>query len=338
MLDRFIELFSEAGSFYRYPQDPNEYDKVVHALDIFTANMREALYKQYLSNEFHLIRPSNIGKISDFDLLYGSMPENLSATTEIMQANHNEKLKLIFSMGHLFEAWVGFTLRRLGYPMQHDIEVKDSFSPLKAHIDYTVFDDDGSELILEIKTASDYYFNSVLTHGISDERGYITQLVIYQRLTNLPAYWLFVNKTNAKMFLISLDDLVPKDIQDAKFARAQHIAHQAKDMKSLYDIYEMCKIPAPAIECNIKGEYITDDKGLPKLYIPHTAMFPHVYYQTVEGKTNHGKKREYIVDFKYPKGFPKKVPDIYEYTITQHQLAQVEASKLFMALQNWKLS
>lgn len=325
MLDKFVKFFVGIEDCpLSSRSDLEEY------ITTFTCSIGHQLLRAYYDLEDEtkgsLLRPSCIGKHYDFDILLSTL------NGESLRKPIDEKLQLTFLLGYFYEAWVGMTLKRLGYNVKEQVDAVDTWTSIKGSIDYVITDDSGQDIILEVKSSSDYYFNKVLESGMSDDRGYITQLCLYQEFSGIPAYWLFINKSDLKMLILPLNEVVPESIRKHKIARARQLALDAPLVKGVDDIWRMVRVPPPSIEMDRLGNYIKEDGKL-KLYIPSNALAPNVYYETYEGKTRYGKKRTYVSGFKYDR---VKV-NLEEYAVQSHKVRLEEEALLRQAMEEWKL-
>lgn len=284
MLDRFTELLKSQQDVLLQP---------THLIKVYIGEFGDAITKrlhhQYIESMFDstFLRPSCLGKIHPFDLLY-------SKFQTLPPSSASEKSKLIFSLGDWFECWVGLTLKRLGYRVEEDVEF--TWQGIKGHTDLIVTDDDGQDYVLEIKTANSRYFNQVRDNGVTDERGYLSQLLIYSSAMRLPGYWLFVNKDNMDMMLIALNEVCPDELRKSKILSYGRLAMQYAFIEDILDIYDMYSPPPPGLE---RDRY-QEPKVPHRCYVPAYAHYPNVYYQIKEGRTEYGAKRQYVTGMKYP--------------------------------------
>ena len=293
ILSRFQDAFKEAGtSDYMYPSEASVRLNYNNYIDKMMEDLSDQMYRKYVQkdkrNEAKVNRPSVLGKLYDFDALYSQI--NMFDKSRLM----SEKLNLIFSIGNFFEAWVIFTLKRMGYSVKTNVEVIRG--DLEGHIDIIVTDDDGEDYIIEVKTASSTYFDRILRDGIDDSRGYLTQAACYQNMMGLPLYWLFVNKDTCDLLLVPLNEVVPEDIIQSRYERAHKLSSTI--ITELKDVFYHAEPPAPSIEKDRYGNHKLDELGNPKLYVPYDCLYPDIYYRLEEGKTSYGKKRNYVVGVK----------------------------------------
>lgn len=306
MLKEFQNIFKNKSGKYMYPTTP----EVLSSHNRYAREMgqviEEKILKQYSCFDpdecMRLLRPSMVGKVHPFDVLLSKFMFNYQAILD-------EKSKLIFSLGDWFEAWVGYTLKRMGYNIKENVEV--TWEGMKCHIDYIVTNDYGIDIILEIKTANDRYFNQVRENGVTDERGYLSQLLVYSQAVGMPAYWLFVNKDSMDMMLLPLEEVCSQELRECKIKSISRLCQQYQSVESYNDIFEMYSPPPPAIEKNRYGEY----KQPIKCYVPKWAQYPEVYYNIVKGKTEYKQARDYVISYKYPEFYtpPDLVAAAIEY-------------------------
>jgi hypothetical protein len=299
MFKEFENIFKDKSGKYMYPTALGDLHAYRRYASSMAKTLEEKINRQYAEfdsgNAKELLRPSMVGKSHPFDIL-------MSKFHFSYKTNLDEKSKLIFSLGDWFEAWVGYTLRRMGYSLLENVEV--TWEGMRCHIDFVVKDDYGTETIIEVKTANSRYFNQVRENGVTDERGYLSQLLVYSASLGMPAIWLFVNKDTMDMMFVHLEEVCPPELIDSKIKSISRLCQQYQSVETENEIYEMYSPPPPAIEKDRYGDY-----KLPlRCYIPNWAHYPELYYNIQSGKTQHGQKRDYVVSFKYPEFY--EVPDV----------------------------
>jgi len=110
----------------------------------------------------------------------------------------NFKLRWIFMLGHVFEAFVMCVIFLLGYDI-HSAQDEVEFGGVLGHIDFMV-----GEAVVEVKTMSDTYFREFCRNQ-NDDRGYLTQLHIYCAAKKTKrGVWLIINKSTNELREIPL--------------------------------------------------------------------------------------------------------------------------------------
>lgn len=293
-----------------YPTDPDAYKQL--SLDIinFTDDVKQSLNRQFLNEEqtHPPLRLSSLGKTPAFELL----AKKLGLIEQGSKHTVNEGLKLIFSLGDWFEAYLIFMLKRAGYTV-HGQQTEVKWHGVTGHIDTLVDDVDGNTHLLEIKSANDWYSSDTFKRGYPlDDRGYLTQLLTYSECLNIPreyAHWIMWNKNTGEMRVMNLSD-VPTELADERLSRGKKIVEAYQNCVTPRDLYSTVKPPPPAIEMDKNHKPVLDDDGQLKLYVPSVVSHPYFCYVIKEGKTKWGKKREYVTDYLYPDEFADFKPDI----------------------------
>lgn len=327
VLDRLVKAFSKSGTPYEYPS-AYEFGQHSDALDSFLVSLRETMVKQYLKrdleNESVIIRPSTIGKSFAFDLFYAN---HLEETPE----PHTEKTKFIFSLGNMFESWLYYTLLRFDYTVENNVPVRKEL--VKATLDFIVTDDDGQEIVLEAKTCNEYYFKQITTSGMDNSRGYLTQAVIYYKITGLPVYWFLTNKATNDFVIMPLLETVPYDVINDVWSEAKFIYRNAH-LDTLESILEVVTIPPPSIEKKKDGSYVMDINNKPLLYVGAKHKYPDIYYETIDSKTKYNTPRRYVKGSSFIKDYDELIDLAVEYDLYMAD----RAHSVYQQTQHWLTS
>lgn len=299
------------------------------SLEEFGQTMKASITRQYVGDAANDKRPnlrvSSIGKPAVLGalglpavqnevaaLLAGLPPRD---TPDDDDGDITERVRLIFSIGDWYEAWVAFQLDRLGYDRvaipadqrseddqwRVEYKVPDLDAPVVGHLDHVVDTEDG-RYILEVKTMSDSYWRSftgagynfkddylVSEGGGNDDRGYMTQLALYTAATGFKGAWLALNKATAQQALVfpAESDLA------AATARANKVATALSRIKTIRDVFDLVKAPPGVPEV-----YRRSATG--RLLIPTSMKYSgvsHLFYHIQVEKNGYGKQTEYIGEF-----------------------------------------
>jgi len=191
----------------------------------------------------------------------------------------------VFHLGDVFEEFVIFQLRRLGYTVTDEQKEVD-FMGVPGHIDLVC---DG--WLVEVKTMSDGYFKQ-FTKFPNDERGYLTQLAIYAYCTNKEPIWLCFNKGTGEMSLVR----PTKFYLDQAVIRAQTIIPLLQGLTDVLETFDVFDAPPPVPEVFKKEE-------TGKLLIPKSMAYSpylEVFYDIEEELNGYNKPTRYVTGIKTP--------------------------------------
>lgn len=266
-------------------------------------------HRQFVSEERDnpVLRLSGLGKYSIVEVLakkFGLLKQGGDHTVD-------NQCRLRFLAGDLFECTFYVMLHQLGFTV-NETQKSISWHGVDGHTDFIVTTPEGEQVLLELKTANDYYFKQI-KKWIGDERGYLTQLITYQECVGLPAYWVFYNKDTSEIFIKALED-VPEEQREQRHKRALGLVKAFNECESWEDFPLFCQVPPPKIEKLKDGTHKTwSDTGLLKLYIgDYDYVKPELFYVVDRKKNDYGKLRNYVTDFVYPEKHANLKPDIYE--------------------------
>lgn len=308
-MKKFLDALKK--SEYAYPgteEGRNEYEKF--AVE-FAADVLFSLKRQFINEEHHKpMRLSSLGKTPAFELL----GKKLELIPMGGKGTVSEGLRLIFTLGDWFEAYIIFTLRRLGYEIV-DTQTSVDWNGVSGHIDILIKDEEGIKRLLEVKSSNDWYYKDVTQRGYPDDaRGYLTQLLTYSDALKIPrehTHWIFWCKNTSDISVLDLSN-VPDDVADERLSRATSIVKAYHACNSIKELYTMVQPPPPSIERTKDGHPVLDDKGHIKMYPNPSVSHPEFCYILEEGKTRWGKKRTYVKDYNYPPEYQYCKPNIVE--------------------------
>lgn len=251
------------------------------------------------------LRLSNIGKVSLFEacaINLGIIPH------QPRKSDIPSNTMFTFLQGDFVECWLRFLIRQAFKGCKLDEQQTLNFGGVIGHCDF-ILTHEGETVLIEAKSANTYYFDKVSKFGVSDERGYFSQLTAYQHcLGGIPAYWLFLHKDTSKIAIIPLDATKANDNLKKLLAKAEAF----KQCTSEEILYRSIMPYPPSIEKTRNGEYVLDEDGNIKLYPNSIVKHPEYSYILTEGKTRYGKKRLYITDYNYPQEYQEFKPNGYQ--------------------------
>ena len=212
------------------------------------------------------------------------MESDLYSTEEV-----GAKLREIFHRGDQYEAFVLMMLKLGGYTVVSTQSTVNYFGVV-GHTD-AIVQIAGQEVLLEVKTMSDVYFNQ-FTKRQNDDRGYITQLATYASCTGHQPLWVCINKGNHNVVVIEPD---MQQCMDA-LSRAQTIIPKFKEVHQLSDVLNVFSPPpgVPEVYRKQPSGKLLLHPGIK--YSPYRHMFYNIY----EEENGYGKQTEYIAGVREP--------------------------------------
>jgi hypothetical protein len=268
------------NDFVAWCQDSVE-DQHVAAEDLerFTKEVQWSMERQYNTHkEYSPLRVSSLGK-----------PEVLQGLGMLgyHEAVIPRRLRLVFFWGDMYEAWLYTQLRAYGIEVVETQTTVD-FHGVKGHTDFIV-EYEGERYLLEVKTMSDRYFDC-FTRVPNDDRGYITQLSIYQHCVDLPALWLCYNKASGAMAVVGLD----RTMQSNALQRAERNIPLLRQTKTLEDVFKFFEPPSPV-------EEVYRRKATGNFLLPPTMRFnpfAEVFYELESAPNGYNKDTKYVVGYR----------------------------------------
>ena len=198
---RLTEYWNEESGVY-----PTDAATVAKVVKFFAKSLSSAIGDVLFRKEQgHYLRVSQMGK-----------PLIVLCLNKIGykdQGEPNFKLRWIFLLGHIFEAYLMCVVYLLGYDI-HSAQDEIEFGGVLGHIDFMV-----DEVVVEVKTMSDRYFTDFCRKQ-NDDRGYLTQLHCYCAAKGTKrGVFLVINKSTNELREIPL-------IWDDRFiTRAHSVVH-----------------------------------------------------------------------------------------------------------------
>lgn len=223
------------------------------------------------------VRMSNLGKPA--------------VITALMKLGYTEpdpkgKLRYIFYLGDVFENTLEYFLKSYGFTIvSSQGQVKWKYN-LTGHYDFIV-EKDGQQVLVEAKTMSANY-SRVFQQNPNDDRGYLTQMALYQNCLQLPSVWLCLDKGSGEMFSV---DANPGILYE-RLLRAENVLKRLQNVRDLSDVLTAFKAPPPRPEI-FKGE--PSGKYLLPQSIAYSPFTPAIY-KLSQGSNGYGKPTTYVDD------------------------------------------
>lgn len=269
-----------------------------------------SLVRQYVEDDTQqtVWRLSQIGRQPALEILarhFGVIPVGGSFTVSPQQ-------RYLFHVGDAFEAWVVFTLKRLGYTILES-QSSVNYCGIGGHIDFLCQDPtDGEVFVLETKTACSFYYDQCSKYGVNDDRGYLTQLGAYVESfrdkypdIDIQGYWLMSHKDNQSFHI----EKVQKEKYEPRLERLRKIVSASKTLTCFDEAYTLFRPVPPSVELkNKQPAYWKDDR--PKLYVPASIKYPDLHYEWYDSKNIYGQPRKYVSDYYYPEQYKSYKPDV----------------------------
>ena len=262
-------------------QEPNfkDYSKVN------LANMAQEIQEAFIG---HFVEPKERLGIGMSEL---GKPAVLLALKKLgypLENGMSVARKMTMLWGSVAESTIIALMRQQGMFVSHEQTIID-FKGIPGHLDCVVDD-----MVVEIKTMSDGYWNQFTKHP-NDDRGYITQLALYMACSGKAGVWLCLNKAPKEFSDNSPLQIVIPNIEDlnAAIVRAEGVIDVLGAIESLEDIFEYMEPPAPVPEV-----YRGAETGK---YLVPTSMkytpYKEVFYQLEQSVNGYKKPTEYVVGY-----------------------------------------
>jgi len=162
------------------------------------------------------------------------MPERLAD----VQERYNHKTARTFLWGHLFEAYLRILLPRLGYEIvEYQPEVR--LWGYVGHPDFIVRSDEGT-FVVDAKTAKHSYVLKLVRDGhfMNNERGYVTQLALYEAACGFRGIFIVLDKDTLDCHLVFLDSKEAHDEVD-RVADLIDKLHQCDRLETVYKLFDI---------------------------------------------------------------------------------------------------
>jgi len=226
------------------------------------------------------------------------------------------KQRITFHLGDVFESLLIFILEAAGYKIVdhnnstlfHETVGGDNrivYNGVPGHSDIVVESPEGEKFIIEAKTANDRYYTSFMKKP-DDERGYVTQLALYEQCLGLPGCWVFFNKNTSEIGVQFLTD----ELREQATNRANHLIPlltECTDWGKLAEYVHdgLLQAPPPAPEVFKRSQ-------TGACLVPPSMKFTkyrHVFYDIVVDNNGYNKPTEYVVDVRKHILHPGKIEE-----------------------------
>jgi hypothetical protein len=248
--------------------------------EYYGRTMKDSLTRHYVQDrQKGGVRMSNLGK-----------PAVLLALAKLgyVEPEPRGKSRFIFHVGDMFENWLEVMMRAYGIDIL-ELQPTLTHMGITGHADYIIkCPHCDVPLLLEAKTMSANYFRQ-FSREPNEDRGYITQLAMYQAATGLDCAWMCLDKGNNTVF-----EVTPNFGQfQAALHRAQKVIDRVSKVQSEDDVLSLFRPPPPRPE--VFQKVPTGD------YILPTALsfspFRHALYKLSTRNNNYNKMTTYVDDY-----------------------------------------
>lgn len=212
------------------------------------------------------------------------------------------RAKATMAVGTLWEHIAMMELELEGWDIevcQRDLSLFEGM--VSGHPDAIVESPSGERMILEFKTMNSRYFGEISAKrgdGMTDDRGYITQLSLYSQGLQLPAAWMCFNKDTSELYVEQLT----KRKADKAFARVDKLMRLWAKVECWDDMFKYCRIPEPIPEI-----YKQERTG--RYFVPYEFrdnIIGNWIFETSEELNNYNRPVQYITAINYPEDCHEK--------------------------------
>jgi hypothetical protein len=283
---------------------PNE-----HLLSLYKEGIEHSLRRHMNPREHYTgLRLSQLGKPAVLQALWGMGFEH--------DGDIALKQRITFHIGDVFESLLVFLLEAAGYKIVdhnnnnlfHETVEGDNrivYDGVPGHSDIVVESPEGERFIVEAKTSNDRYFNSFMKNP-DDERGYVTQLALYEECLGLPGCWVFFNKNTSDIGVQFLTD----ELRNKAKARVDGLIPlltECVTWRTLADYVNAGLLQAPPPSPEV---YKREQTGA--YLVPPSMKFTkyrHCFYDIVKEPNGYGKSTEYVIGVRTKIVHPTQVPE-----------------------------
>jgi hypothetical protein len=169
------------------------------------------------------------------------------------------------------------------------------YAGVRGHSDIVVRTPEGESILLEVKTATDRYYHAFMKHP-DDERGYVSQLALYEECLGLPGYWVFFNKNTSEIGIQQLNN----DQRTFALERANRIIPVLRDIET--------EGKWEALVSAVQGGLLQAPPPVPEVFrrsetggflVPQSMKFTkyrHCFYEITTEKNGYNKDTEYVIN------------------------------------------
>lgn len=288
-------------------------DEMEAAVKEAAAMYADSLRRHYIRDEYNedgrILRPSSMGK-EPFHLFARRFrpdifdnPEYPAVVEEdIDPLSDASRRQQLFHEGDTWEADFVFHCRRTGITVKK-IHPKVNYKDIIKGTGDIILEFDGIDYIVDLKSTSAKHFKSLLTYGLDDVRGYITQLALYSYGTGLPPVLGVYCRDSCSFLTIQ----VPQDTIDVAIYNVDYFLDKwFNKVNAWEDVFEYFTPPAPRPEK--AGNRYTGRYLVPiKLYSDPTR---YLLYDIIDDVNARDEWRQYVVDYIYPTKHLDRKPEM----------------------------
>lgn len=202
--------------------------------------------------------------------------------------------KRLWLKGHVFELWVYYMLRRLGYFAAYQTNVKVSDKIPNGHPDFIVTDSTGEEapFVLECKHLKSSDYKAMLKKGMTSDR-YRTQLSLYCMATGYDGAWIVGNaETGEIQFIPYLKN--HQDMDASLKARAFEIVEVLSQCQEFWQTLSIIQPPPPRVTVTKRNSVP------PEMYVGSGVFHPAAQLYNIEWVEEKGELKPHITGYNYP--------------------------------------
>lgn len=196
-------------------------------------------------------------------------------------------LRFIFHLGDVYENFIEIMMQAYGITILESQPLLE-WHGIQGHADFVIESPvTGEPLLVEAKTMSDNYFRR-FSKKPDDDRGYVTQLALYQNALGCDTSWLAFNKGKN----INAEFRPDYDLFQMALVRAERVYKRVERVNTIDDVLKLFRPPPPGTEMFQKKP--TGMRILPDSMA--WSPFATALYKTSDGINNYGKPRVYVHD------------------------------------------
>lgn len=270
------------------------------------AGHKKQYYKSGMGS--HVLRPSMLGKPAAYVATLHFLRKLAKKTPSLVKAIDKPgggRTKLLMWLGDMFEGWAMEQFKRLGYTLdkKSKFNIQGNGYSLPGNIDFHMWHEEYGEapFVIDTKLTNSKYFNWIVKCGLDDDRGYITQLSIYQKAFGVERIGLlFGDRETGRLYLIEPDE---NDLE-LSYNRAIKVCESISKCETFNDIYKYITPPPP-----LKEIFRGSQTG--RFILPYQmASVKDFFYKTESGVNGYGKDRTYVTGYNYPDNMKEYEPEL----------------------------
>lgn len=270
---------------------------------------QQSLAKQWTEQPYdpRILRPSMIGKPGlqlaakrffpeMFTTLYYAHSQDIPEEYEEEFADLQRRTQ-IFHMGDIWEADFYFHCKRTGIKILA-FQQPVSWNGIEGTLDF-ILDLGNGPVLVDTKSYSAKYTKRLLSEGLTDTFGGVTQLAIYSACAGyIPSYLGVFCRDTCHFYLVPADT----ESLNKALTRAKYVVDSWNQISEWDDAFAFFKPPPPKKEYSNRawtGRYL-----VPVQF--YSCPSRHLIYEIVEDEG-----REYVVDYRYPDSMIEYKPELH---------------------------